>query len=82
MSVKTLTGKVVSTKMINTVVVITETIKKHPMYNKRFAVHKKYKAENTELKLREGDVVVIEETRPLSKTKNWIVKSKLEEQNN
>ena len=61
-----LTGKVVSDKMQKTVVVMTESLKEHPKYHKRYRVSKKYKAhdENNECKI--GDVVLIEECRPLS----------------
>lgn len=68
---KTRSGKVVSDKMDKTIVVAVETIKRHPLYKKTVKVTKKYKAhdENNEAKI--GDTVVIMETRPLSKDKNW-----------
>ncbi len=68
---KTKSGKVVSDKMDKTIVVAIETTKRHPLYKKTVKVTKKYKAhdENNEAKI--GDTVLIMETRPLSKDKNW-----------
>ena len=65
-------GIVISNKMQKTVVVAVEKIKVHPIYKKRFRRHKKYKAHD-ELGVKEGDIVVIEEHRPLSKEKRWKV---------
>lgn len=64
-------GKVVSDKMDKTIVVAVETTMRHPLYKKTIKVTKKYKAhdENNEAKM--GDIVLIMETRPLSKEKNW-----------
>ncbi len=64
-------GKVVSDKMDKTIVVSVETTMKHPVYKKTIRVTKKYKAhdENSEAKI--GDIVLIMETRPLSKDKCW-----------
>ncbi|HSX39482.1 MAG TPA: 30S ribosomal protein S17 [Candidatus Saccharimonadales bacterium] len=76
MSKKTFTGKIVSTKMQNAVVVAVELPKRHPMYGKTIKNTRKFKARNeTDAKL--NDTVVIEETRPLSKEINWIVKEKV-----
>jgi len=66
-----LKGIIVSDKMQNTVVVNVERVKEHPKYKRRYKVHKKYKAHYTEGKYNIGDVVVIEETKPISKDKNW-----------
>jgi len=64
-------GKVVSDKMDKTIVVAVETRKRHPLYKKTMKTTKKYKVhdENNEAKV--GDIVVIMETRPLSKEKRW-----------
>lgn len=73
-----LTGKVSSNKMEKTIVVTVERIKEHPLYRRRFKVHKNYKAhvENTnDYKI--GDKVIIEETRPMSKEKRWKVIEKI-----
>jgi len=70
------TGKIISDKMQKTVVVEVESVKVHPKYKRRFKVHKNFKAhdENGEYKM--GDVVIIEECRPISKDKKWKVLSK------
>ena len=68
---KTRIGKVVSDKMDKTIVVAVVTAKKHPIYQKTVKITKKYKVhdENNEAKV--GDTVIIMETRPISKEKNW-----------
>jgi small subunit ribosomal protein S17 len=71
-----LQGKVVSDKMDKTVVVEVERVKEHPRYKKRYKIHKKYKAHDGKNEFKIGDGVVIEETRPVSKDKNWKVISK------
>jgi len=58
-------------------VVSVERLKEHPKYKKRIKSHKKYKA-HTEESFNEGDRVVIEECRPLSKDKKWKVVEKVE----
>ena len=70
---KKLTGKVVSDKMDKTVVVNVNRYVSHKKYGKFYKIDKRYKAhdENNEYKV--GDMVVIEECRPLSKDKNFIV---------
>ncbi|MDH7476454.1 MAG: 30S ribosomal protein S17 [Microgenomates group bacterium] len=74
---KKLTGIVISTKMQKTVVVRTERKFRHPLYKKVITIHKKYKAHNENLDLKNGDKVVIEETRPLSKEKYFKVIKKI-----
>jgi small subunit ribosomal protein S17 len=74
---KTLQGIVVSDKMQKTVVVEIERIKQHPKYKRRFKVHKKYKAHDENQEYHIGDNVVIEETNPMSKEKNWKVIKKV-----
>jgi len=74
---KQLTGMVVSDKMEKTVVVEVETRKRHPIYHKVIKKRKKFKAHN-EVGAKTGDVVKIEETRPMSKTKRWKVLEILE----
>lgn len=68
---KELVGRVVSDKMDKTIVVSVETYKRHPMYNKRIRYTKKYKAHDEHNEAKEGDLVRIMETRPLSKEKRW-----------
>ncbi len=65
-------GKVVSDKMTNTVVVLVEGRKKHPLYKKSFLRTKRYLADD-QFGVKVGDVVEIEKTRPISKKKHWKV---------
>jgi small subunit ribosomal protein S17 len=64
-------GTVVSDAMEKTVVVSVERQFAHPLYGKRVTRRKKYHAHDEQNEFRTGDVVVIEETRPLSKRKRW-----------
>ncbi|KXK11709.1 MAG: 30S ribosomal protein S17 [Microgenomates bacterium OLB23] len=71
---KVLTGKVVSTKMEKTAVVEVETAYKHKLYRKILKKHKKFKAHlDGSVAVQDGDTVDIEETRPLSKDKQFKV---------
>lgn len=70
---RTLTGTVVSDKMDKTVTVLIERKIKHPLLGKILRVSKKYHAHDESNECNQGDVVVIEECRPLSKTKSWRV---------
>lgn len=69
-------GKVVSDAMQKTVVVLVSRYVKHPKYKKYFKRSKKYKAHDERNEFKVGDTVVIESSRPISKTKKWVVKSK------
>jgi len=68
-----LTGRVVSDKMDKTVTVLVERRVTHPMYGKVMTRSKKYHAHDEKNVFHEGDVVLIEECRPLSRTKSWRV---------
>jgi small subunit ribosomal protein S17 len=68
-----LTGKVVSDKMDKTVTVLVERQMMHPVIGKIVRRSKKYHAHNEGNDAKMGDTVVIEECRPLSKTKAWKV---------
>ena len=68
---KTRVGSVVSDGMDKTIVVSVERRFAHPLYGKQVTRHKKYYADDQENQAREGDVVRIVETRPLSKKKRW-----------
>ena len=68
---KTRRGYVVSDKMDKTIVVLVEDRKKHPLYGKVMRLSKKIKAHDENNSAGVGDLVVIDETRPLSATKNW-----------
>jgi small subunit ribosomal protein S17 len=71
-------GRVVSDAMDKTVVVSVERQFAHPLYGKRVTRRKKYQAHDERNEFRTGDLVVIEETRPLSKRKRWRVVRLLE----
>lgn len=73
MSRKVMTGTVVSDKMQKTVVVAVEQTKRHRLYNKVIRTLKKYKAHDEDATCHEGDLVRIEESRPMSATKRWRV---------
>lgn len=68
-----LKGTVVSDKMDKTIVILVERIKEHRQYKKRYRVSKKYKAHDPENKYKVGDKVSIQECKPISKDKRWIV---------
>ena len=68
---KTRVGTVVSSKMDKTAVVAVERRVSHPLYGKKITRTRKYYAHDAENAAREGDVVRIVETRPLSKLKRW-----------
>jgi len=70
---RTLTGRVVSDKMRKTVTVLVERRVTHPMYGKIITRSKKYHAHDEKSEYHEGDVVLIEECRPISRTKAWRV---------
>jgi small subunit ribosomal protein S17 len=75
---KTLQGIVTSTKQEQTVVVRVTRRWQHPLYKKYVKRSKKYACHCVDLELVEGDSVLIEETRPMSKTKHFRVVSKVE----
>jgi small subunit ribosomal protein S17 len=68
---KTLTGKVVSNKMQKTITVAVERYVPHPEYGKYQRRTTKFLAHDENNESKEGDVVAIEECRPLSRHKNW-----------
>ena len=64
-------GRVMSDKMQKTIVVAVESIKRHPIYKRTYKETTRFKAHDETNSARIGDVVRIEETRPLSKEKRW-----------
>ncbi len=66
-----LIGTVVSTKMAKTIVVRVERRVQHPKYGKTYTVSRKFKAHDERAQAHMGDVVEVEETRPLSADKRW-----------
>ena len=73
-----LKGTIVSDKMQKTLIVEITRIKKHPKYKKYFKVSKRFKVHDEEGIYKTGDKVRIQESRPLSKDKRWIVISKID----
>lgn len=70
---RTLIGTVVSDKMNKTVTVLIERHVKHSLYGKIIVRSNKYHAHDEGNVAKEGDVVEIQESRPISKTKSWSV---------
>jgi len=68
-----LTGRVVSDKMKKTVTVLVERRMKHALYGKFITRSSKYHAHDEASECKQGDLVRIEECRPLSRTKAWRV---------
>lgn len=68
-----LTGKVVSNKMQNTVVVAVEALKTHPIYRKQYKTTARFHAHDETNELAIGTMVEIEETRPMSRMKRFTV---------
>ena len=77
-SKRTLIGRVVSDKMDKTVTVLIERRVKHPMYDKIIVRSRKYHAHNDNNEAKAGDLVEIQECRPVAKTKAWTVTKLLE----
>jgi small subunit ribosomal protein S17 len=71
---KVLIGTVVSNKMQKTIVVEVTRKKAHPMYGRVISIRKKFYAHDEKNETHTGDVVRIEESRPLSKLKRWTLK--------
>jgi small subunit ribosomal protein S17 len=71
-------GRVVSDKMEKTVVVSVDSVRRHPLYHKRITKTSKFLAHDDRNECKPGDLVRIEETRPISKRKRWIVREILE----
>jgi small subunit ribosomal protein S17 len=69
-------GVVTSTAMMKTIVVAVTTERQHPKYLKSYRVTTKLKAHDESGKYHVGDLVTIQETRPLSKTKRWVILDK------
>lgn len=70
-------GTVVSDKMAKTRVVAVSRLKKHPKYLKYYHVTTKFKAHDENNEYKTGDIVTIEETRPMSKEKRWRIIGKV-----
>ena len=72
---RTMTGVVLSAKMDKTIVVKVERFVKHPRFGKYIRSSTKVHAHDADNTCNEGDTVVIAESKPLSKTKKWVLES-------
>lgn len=72
---RTLTGRVVSSKMNKSITVLVERRVKHPLYGKFITRSSKLHAHDEKNDCNEGDLVTIKECRPISKSKNWMLVS-------
>lgn len=71
-------GRVVSDKMDKTTVIAVENRRRHPIYNKTMARTMKFFAHDEHNECTVGDIVRIEESRPFSKKKRWVVREIIE----
>ena len=76
--VRTVTGRVVSDKMDKTITVLIERREKHPIYGKFVKRSTKLHAHDEKNECRQGDTVTVRESRPLSKSKTWMLESIVE----
>ena len=74
---KKFVGRVVADKMDKTVVVEVAEVKSHRKYKKQFTVQVRYKAHDEQKEYHVGDIVEIEESRPMSAEKRWRVARKI-----
>ena len=74
-----LVGKVVSTACNKTITIEVVTYKKNPLYKKNVKTSKKYAVHDEENKAKVGDIVKVVSSRPLSKTKRYVLDSIIEE---
>ena len=79
---QSLIGKVVSTKMENTVSVEVTRLVAHSVYKKRIKKHKKFLSHVSNIVPKDGDIVRIISTKPISKNKRWRVSEILQESKN
>ena len=70
---RTLTGVVTSVKADKTITVTVTSRETHPIYKKQYTVSRKYAAHDETNQAGAGDTVVISESRPISKTKTWVL---------
>lgn len=71
-------GRVVSDKMEKTVVIAVEYVRRHPLYHKRITRTSKFMAHDDANECKMGDLIRIEECRPLSKNKHFVVREIIE----
>ena len=73
MAARTLQGTVTSQKMNKTITVVVARRTKHPKYVKYISLSTKYHVHDEKEISKEGDIVLIQECKPISKTKNWML---------
>jgi small subunit ribosomal protein S17 len=73
MSKRLVTGTVSSATGAKTIVVTHTTRETHPLYGKKYTRSRKFHAHDEKNQAKIGDIVVIEESRPISKTKTWVL---------
>lgn len=73
--IRTLSGKVISNKMDKSITVLVERKVKHPIYGKIIKRSTKLHAHDEKNECNIGDIVTIQESKPLSKTKSWLLAS-------
>ena len=76
---RTMQGRVVSNKMQKTVVVAVESVRRHALYGRNMRRTTRFKAHDEENRCQVGDVVIIAESRPISKDKHWVVREIVKE---
>jgi small subunit ribosomal protein S17 len=74
---KKIKGIVVSDKMAKTIVVEVARYTKHPLYGKYVKKSRRYKVHDEKNEYKVGDKVLIQETKPISKDKHWVVAGKI-----
>ena len=74
---RVLQGTVVSDKMAKTRVVLVSRVVEHSKYKKRYTLSRKFKAHDEANEYKTGDLVRIQETRPMSRDKRWVIISKI-----
>jgi len=81
-TIRTVQGRVVSDKMDKSITVAIERRVKHPLYGKYMTRTTKLQAHDEENTCRQGDLVTIRETRPISKNKSWTLVDVIERAHN
>lgn len=79
---KKIVGKVINSRMKDTIVVIGESFRKHPLYKKYVRSKTKYYVHDKKELTKAGDKVMIEETKPISKLKRWRIIKIIESKTN
>lgn len=72
-NVKKIVGEVLSSKMDKSVVIKVDRVKRNKLYKKNFTISKKIVADSPKNKFKQGDIVTIVQTKPISKTKKYKV---------